>query len=664
MSTDISSDAIKGFQYDLEQSDAFWKAVMRGEFDAMRELARNPRVCFNIQQQFRDSYVQTALDWAIVQNNKLMVEWLCDPLTRSGHIYPSKEAADAVSAWSFRYTITDFQERFPDLKQVYNGRKTYHLWHAAEKNKLQDMIEMINTGGGVISVNLIRAGKTALDFAIQHKNEAMAKYLLHRGARLCTYAPEELKAKFPALWHLTPPGACEKMALERATQILTPSDGEAEFAKSYPEVYAPIAQLAAEVRAKLIPALRRAMQTQVAESARVLSQDTVTQRDMSMSALESRHSTYIKQLNDQFDADLAACRDRGDKLLASHLRLDELTYMQKNVEDWSISDVMQWVKVKCPSYEPLAFYENLITGRELVTLSGQCMESMGVPRGPRLVIVREIEKLRPIALSSTRFYATSNYRSMLGSSSAPTYQDEVFYHLRKLIEVWCSFKSIPPQDGLDFFVDIQKEALERHKQLEKADSICARLWTSAKVLHKTELCSMLCEILREDAPNILRFAMPIIRGISHLDIYSRELIEWPEDCLLYRGGGLPTHARVHFTEGKTYRCPTFLAASDKRKIGEMFCNRATQRKIDATLYIFHLSDRYGCKCTNVTYVGSGGKSNIDSESEFLFFPYSVFTVRSIIWRDGPTVGNPHIIHLDVAVNSEQESEFLPLMPWH
>lgn len=151
------------FQFNFEQSNAFWKAAMGGNFKEMQNLYdKHLDIGLSLQQQFRDSYVQTAFDWAIVQDNKEMVSWLCKRL-----------------AWSFRYTITDFKERFPDFKQTYNGRKTYHYWHAAEKNKFQDMIEMLETANGMISANLIRAQKTALDFSVIHKNEAMNRKRCH-----------------------------------------------------------------------------------------------------------------------------------------------------------------------------------------------------------------------------------------------------------------------------------------------------------------------------------------------------------------------------------------------------------------------------------------------------------------------------------------------------
>src|SRR5690606_7241742 len=83
------------------------------------------------------------------------------------------------------------------------------------KNKFQDMIEMLETANGMISANLIRAQKTALDFSVIHKNEAMAKHLLHQNAKLCSITPDEFRRTFPNLWDLTPIGKEEKVLLSQ-----------------------------------------------------------------------------------------------------------------------------------------------------------------------------------------------------------------------------------------------------------------------------------------------------------------------------------------------------------------------------------------------------------------------------------------------------------------
>lgn len=53
-----------------------------------------------------------------------------------------------------------------------------------------------------------------------------------------------------------------------------------------------------------------------------------------------------------------------------------------------------------------------------------------------------------------------------------------------------------------------------------------------------------------------------------------------------------------------------------------------------------------------------------SEEEFLFAPYSVFTVQSAEWSDNPDDDTPHVIHLQAAIDNRKEPNDLPLAPWY
>ena len=69
-------------------------------------------------------------------------------------------------------------------------------------------------------------------------------------------------------------------------------------------------------------------------------------------------------------------------------------------------------------------------------------------------------------------------------------------------------------------------------------------------------------------------------------------------------------------------------------------------------------------CRQASVVNS---TNVPGESEYLFMPYTAFTVKRVEWsataaefEDG---GKPHVIVLQPAVDSEREPEDLPLAPW-
>mmetsp|Transcript_82735 Transcript_82735/g.221879 ORF Transcript_82735/g.221879 Transcript_82735/m.221879 type:complete len:109 (-) Transcript_82735:349-675(-) len=67
------------------------------------------------------------------------------------------------------------------------------------------------------------------------------------------------------------------------------------------------------------------------------------------------------------------------------------------------------------------------------------------------------------------------------------------------------------------------------------------------------------------------------------------------------------------------------------------------------------------RCKQVNYVAH---SNLgDQEQEFLFAPYSVFTVRQVEWSPRPTYVTPHRIVLAAARDNLVEPEDLPVAPW-
>ena len=62
------------------------------------------------------------------------------------------------------------------------------------------------------------------------------------------------------------------------------------------------------------------------------------------------------------------------------------------------------------------------------------------------------------------------------------------------------------------------------------------------------------------------------------------------------------------------------------------------------------------------YVNLVTRTNVPGEEEYLFAPYSVFTVVKVHWHAG-TDADPHIIELLAAVDNMAEPEDLPLAPW-
>ena len=67
------------------------------------------------------------------------------------------------------------------------------------------------------------------------------------------------------------------------------------------------------------------------------------------------------------------------------------------------------------------------------------------------------------------------------------------------------------------------------------------------------------------------------------------------------------------------------------------------------------------KCVHVNLVRRR-VAGLGSEQEYLFAPYSVFTVKQATWRSG-SKEDPHVIELLAAPDNKLEPEGLPLAPW-
>ena len=51
------------------------------------------------------------------------------------------------------------------------------------------------------------------------------------------------------------------------------------------------------------------------------------------------------------------------------------------------------------------------------------------------------------------------------------------------------------------------------------------------------------------------------------------------------------------------------------------------------------------------------------EFEYLFTPFSVFTVRRVVWSDSPDNLNPHEIHIIASADNKSEPDDLLTAPW-
>ena len=115
-----------------------------------------------------------------------------------------------------------------------------------------------------------------------------------------------------------------------------------------------------------------------------------------------------------------------------------------------------------------------------------------------------------------------------------------------------------------------------------------------------------------------------------------------------------------------YRVPGFLATSLDQRVADRFLRRAVEGQgDDGVKWIIHLDPRGAVdpeyRCKHVNYVES---TLIKGEDEFLFAPYSVFTVISTAWSDCPhNPKRPHVVHLEAALDNWDHPGDCETAPW-
>eukprot|EP00668_Euglena_longa_P006795 GGOE01008121.1.p1 GENE.GGOE01008121.1~~GGOE01008121.1.p1 ORF type:complete len:665 (-),score=190.78 GGOE01008121.1:284-2278(-) len=263
----------------------------------------------------------------------------------------------------------------------------------------------------------------------------------------------------------------------------------------------------------------------------------------------------------------------------------------------------------------------------------------------------------PMAPKAGRFQ-TSKFKEAYDAAEAPSSTPELLDVLQALLTQYAALRNIETERAALFFEDLKSSAVkELHSEVQLA---AARLWTSPRTLDKKELCFILNELLREDHGPLMPLVAIIARAINLLLVGLDRMGMTPASNVVFRGGGLPDEHRPFFSSGRKYRVPMFTATSVDRDLCQrIFCRRAEMHhKQPPVLWVIALDERDGCK--HVNYIHT---TECKEEQEYLFTPYSVFSVQSAQWKEAPQWKDPHIIYLRAAVDNRLEPEDLPLSPW-
>ena len=152
--------------------------------------------------------------------------------------------------------------------------------------------------------------------------------------------------------------------------------------------------------------------------------------------------------------------------------------------------------------------------------------------------------------------------------------------------------------------------------------------------------------------------MPLVRGINQLCVTRRAPslvpIQWPAE--VYRGGSLPEE-HVQFFKDRIdakIRMKTFFATSTKKATAAKFISPCTLPW--RVLWTVRFDPDYSC--LNVNYLET--VTTIAGEHEFLFPPYSVFTIKKVERDD---TRGMHTIEIEAAFDNKAEPLELEVAPW-
>ena len=155
----------------------------------------------------------------------------------------------------------------------------------------------------------------------------------------------------------------------------------------------------------------------------------------------------------------------------------------------------------------------------------------------------------------------------------------------------------------------------------------------------------------------VQVAAGVARAINRLCVNDPPRPPFPPNNVCFRGGGFDDRYRSFFVTPRQFRQPAFLATSFVRAKADEFMVRADSAV--KVRWLIRIDPQRRCVHVNLVTKRVPG---LEDEKEYLFAPYSAFTVLRSEWNVG-TTADPHVIELLAAVDNKGAPEDLPLAPW-
>jgi len=287
---------------------------------------------------------------------------------------------------------------------------------------------------------------------------------------------------------------------------------------------------------------------------------------------------------------------------------------------------------------------------------------------------RAIKQMQP------RTFELTNYCLIYDVMPEPDHVASVLAAMRRVILLYGKRHGVDHQRCRRFYQSMEEEVQrtivsQTHKHTSNApfrdfNRLCEYMWTSAhklKGIKAIEFCTILNDVIRDDIAEEVVHAAVIARAIN-AQIISRvahlvhdTMNKWPPGGVCWRGGGFKDEFRSFFTPKRLYRIPAFLATAFDKAICDRFIRRMTDPSLSPVRWKIMLDPRgeksYAHRCKQAGYVSC---THVPGEEEYLFCPYSVFTVKTVEWGDGI---EPHEITIEAFQDNRRAGPNLPLAPW-
>ncbi len=281
---------------------------------------------------------------------------------------------------------------------------------------------------------------------------------------------------------------------------------------------------------------------------------------------------------------------------------------------------------------------------------------------------RKYEEDSPISFSR------SNFKYYYAKSTVPRSLETLMTAVDDFVESYCLLQDGCSLAKCSFDQSIKSSSVSEYNksiamnegQSTAMNRAAQKLWTSNEesscTSGKKKFYSMVNEALRSDHRDLMIPLAVITRAINQVCLFKTDA--FPEEGVCWRGGGIMASTRDFFVRNRHYRVPGFLATSFSIQIAKKFMMGAAKRGEEPILWTVRLDERgeterkYRCLHVNLLNAHEYG------EQEFLFVPYSTFTVQFVQWSPRPTIEMPHRITIVAALDNKAEPEDLPVAPWY